>query len=549
MRPALDSSGYWTHGAKAFWPVGFNYWPQSAGVEMWRRWPEREMLADLRAMRALGFNSLRFFLRWQDFEPRPGRYAAKMEARLRRFLGWCDEAGLWAHPTVFVGWMSGGIFWPEWKAARNLYADPFLRRRSLAFVARAARVFRASRRLLAVDLGNEMSCLPDSHEAPPDAVRSWSLEAIAAVRRALPGVAVAVGTEQQRIFAECGFRFGDGVPWDFHSAHGYPVPSWNRAWLPGLRSTETQRRLPFYVKFARAFGPVMMQEFGTIATFGEREQREYVSAVLERGWRAGSNGFLWWCWKDLLAEVHPYTKAGIERTLGFVDDRGRIKPGLAAFRDFARDLPRRGPPPAPRRPLPLLLPREWYFRDSQANPGNYPDEQTRNYAGADSLAEELGREAVIAREWPAGAPVAVVPGACLRDDEIPALLERVRAGGRLLWWSPHPYAWGRRGNELLGAAVVDFLPPSPVEFRAWNRRWRLERWMGEDRAVVALRGARALAKDPQGRALLLEHRLGRGLVWCLLPKCRPEADPALAGERAFAKEMLRRFLRRAGGPG
>ena len=104
-------------------------------------------------------------------------------------------------------------------------------------------------------------------------------------------------------------------------------------------------------------------------------------------------------------------------------------------------------------------------------------------------------------------------------------------------------------RQLLGAAVVDFLPPSPVEFRAWNRRWRLERWMGEDRAVVALRGARALAKDPQGRALLLEHRLGRGLVWCLLPKCRPEADPALAGERAFAKEMLRHFLRRAGGPG
>ena len=80
------------------------------------------------------------FLRWEDFEPRAGRYDRTAFCRLADFLGWCRARGLLAHPSLFVGWMSGGILWPDWKKRRNLFSDPLMRRRSFAFAARAAKV-------------------------------------------------------------------------------------------------------------------------------------------------------------------------------------------------------------------------------------------------------------------------------------------------------------------------------------------------------------------------------------------------------------------------
>ena len=70
----LNTDGYFSLDGKRFVPVGVNYWPGSCGVEMWRRWPEAEIQHDLEVLRSLGLNSIRFFLRWQDFEPDPGEY-------------------------------------------------------------------------------------------------------------------------------------------------------------------------------------------------------------------------------------------------------------------------------------------------------------------------------------------------------------------------------------------------------------------------------------------------------------------------------------------
>ena len=80
--------------------------------------------------------------------------------RLAQFLGWCAERGLYAQPSLFVGWMSGGTFWPEWKAGRNLFADPFMVERSAAFARRAAEVIAPfDGHLLGIDQGNEICCL------------------------------------------------------------------------------------------------------------------------------------------------------------------------------------------------------------------------------------------------------------------------------------------------------------------------------------------------------------------------------------------------------
>jgi endo-1,4-beta-mannosidase len=117
----LTSDGYFSRGAERIVPVGVNYWPSSCGVEMWRRWPAAEIRRDLDLVRALGLNCVRFFLRWEDFEPTPGRYSATAFRRLAELLGWCRARGLLAHPSLFVGWMSGGIFRPRWMRGRNIF--------------------------------------------------------------------------------------------------------------------------------------------------------------------------------------------------------------------------------------------------------------------------------------------------------------------------------------------------------------------------------------------------------------------------------------------
>ncbi len=111
---ALDEQGYFTRHGQRVVPVGVNYWPGSCGVEMWPAWPEREIQRDLNLVTKLGLNCVRFFRRWQDFEPVPRRYDRRMFARLGKLLEWHKARGLLAHPSLFVGWMSGGIFWPKW---------------------------------------------------------------------------------------------------------------------------------------------------------------------------------------------------------------------------------------------------------------------------------------------------------------------------------------------------------------------------------------------------------------------------------------------------
>ena len=67
-------------------PAGVNYWPASCGVEMWPSWPAAEIQHDLDLVSSLGLNSIRFFLRWQDFEPEAGHYDEAMFERLQQFL-------------------------------------------------------------------------------------------------------------------------------------------------------------------------------------------------------------------------------------------------------------------------------------------------------------------------------------------------------------------------------------------------------------------------------------------------------------------------------
>ena len=321
----LNAAGYFERAGARVVPVGVNYWPASCGVEMWKRWPERELQHDLDLLVRLGLNSVRCFLFWPDFEPELGRYEPAMFFRLGQYLGWCRQRGLLVQPTLFVGFMSGGQFWPIGKGQRNLFADPGMVESCVQFARKAAQVMASYHDvLLGIDLGNELICIQDSADAGPQAVEHWCRRVCDAIRSVYPSAMVVSGLDNNQVIADRGWHLGHQPGTDYYSMHGYPVPAWQPVQFDGLTDPLAHGLLPFYVRCARAFGPVLLQEFGTIVTGGPTQQRSYLEGMLERSWQAGANGLLWWCMRDIPARITPYATGCFEGTLGLVDAQDRV---------------------------------------------------------------------------------------------------------------------------------------------------------------------------------------------------------------------------------
>ena len=536
----LAPDGYFRRSGRPIVPVGVNYWPGSCGVEMWRAWPADEIQRDLDLVRSLGLNCVRFFVRWQDFEPASGRYDPRMFTRLRALLDWHRARGLLAHPSLFVGWMSGGIFWPHWHAERNVFSDSILRRRAAALTEAVASICAEfPETVLAIDHGNELCCLPQATAARPAEVAIWCGEISAAVKRVFPSALVVSGNEQTQVNADSGWRFGQQPGCDFYSMHAYPFPGWHTLRFDGMADPLGQSLLPFYTACARGFGPVMVQEFGTLLTSGRRQCDAYLRAVLNGCWAAGANGFLWWCLRDIAACGHPYDQNAFEGLLGLVDRHDRVKPALRYFLDFARRLADQPKPAAAT--IAVLWPDEYYPRDNPANPGNQPEELSRALAIAHFCLTALGHRPRIVRivdlTKDSGLHTLVIAGAKLTAPEVRKLEPWVRAGGRVIWHGLDSLTWGADTIGLIGATPVDFCAPSAGGIKAFGRRWSFSAFSRDVFLQVTANTARVVARDQRGRPMILSHRVGAGVVASCL--AWPEAEFACGGGNSAAR---RRWL-------
>jgi len=516
----LDSDGYFHRGSERVVPIGVNYWPASCGVEMWRAWPEDEIRHDLDLVRDLGLNCVRFFLRWPDFEPEQGRYDEAAFARLDRMMGFFRERGLLAQPSLIVGGMSGGRFWPEWKRDRNVLCDPVMVERAAALGGRAAAVLAPYHPWLAgIDYGNELDGL---EPAEPSQVRHWCQTLARAVRAAYPEALLVSGVSNGPFTSDQGWHHGDDLGTDFLSVHPYPVPYWQGSRFDGLRDPFAQAFLPYSVAAARAFGPVMLQEFGTLITGGRAPQDAYLRAVLPAAWEQGANGFLWWCLRDIGSRATNYVKACMEGTLGLVDAHDRVKPGLEYYLEFARSLPSRPVPPRTAATVALYWPKHYWPKEDPGHTGNEPRALNNRLLMAYHLLSASGRRVVIVRggqPFPAHVRAIVITGAHLDADESAALDTWVAEGGRLLWHGPRWSEWGPDAARLLGARPADFRLQKAAEVELFGARWDFDFWMTPENARLELEpdGAQPVARDAGGFPLVWQHDRGRGRVMFALP--------------------------------
>ncbi len=512
----IGTDGYFMRGGGRLVPIGANYWAGSCGGRMWREWPAEEIQRDLDLLAHHGFNTIRFFLRWQDFEPMPGKYDEQVFGRLSQLLEWCGERGVSAQPVLFVPFAGGAAAGPAWRQGRNYFTDDFMRQRAVEFAFKSARIVaRYESQVLGIDVGHQLCRLPDCQSAVPAMVKSWAHDVIAAIRGGFPKALIVTGNGTEQITRDTGWRLGELAGADYYAMHGSTLPAMHPVAFDGLTDPFGHSLLPLYLEMARSFGPVMLQDLAIEPAGGAKQQDEYLRAVLSACWNAGANGFLWTSLRDIQTDWPGDSTQCATGTLGLLDEAGNIKKGLEFFREFSQSLAEANRPRVSGQYVGLYFPSNYYPRDNPKNADNDPNEVMRSLATANHHLRHAGHEVHIVRgDRPINprTKTIFVTGSNLSNEEAEAMIAWVEAGGKLIWHGPDPMNWGPVYQRLLGAFPVDYRRGGDAVIAWGGGEWKIGQFPRNIRAEVTLSGANVLAIDDSEWPAVLRHSLGKGTV-------------------------------------
>ncbi len=332
---------------------------------MWQRFDAGEIGEDFARIAGLGLDSVRFFLRWDDFAPERDRIDTTMLDRFEKVVTLAANAGLETVPTLFCGHMCGVNWLPAWSLDRarpsgryrtiaggndspfgigNIYAGPLLEAQLLLARAVGERV-RAHPGIRAWDIGHAFSNVREpahakvssgEHSQAPAAeqeVAAWSRRLSEALRET-SGFPTTAGTQGVDLSEDRDIRLGSlCAPFAFASMSGGSV------YDSFARNRLDPDSVPFLATLTAAFSykPVLIDAFGNptcppgkfsaydrfalpheaplptispddsaFATYPcrtEEENAAYCSAVLERLHADGRLGAFWWCWADYADEL------------------------------------------------------------------------------------------------------------------------------------------------------------------------------------------------------------------------------------------------------
>jgi len=363
--------------------LGINYWPSDLAMDWWKRFDEHQVKRDFARIRAAGFDSVRIFLLWEDFQPASNRVSKHALSRLVRVADAAHSHGLDLIPTLFTGHMSGVNWIPRWAIDSDRPPDPassaarfrivadgqvvsgspkswFLDENVACAQARlasaAASALEGHPALWAWDLGNENSncCVPPTRAAAVE----WLDRVSAGIRAADSRVPITLGLHMEDLMEDRRLGPREAAQFcDFLCMHGYPI------YADFAAGPTDARVLPFLGLVTRWLGgcEVLFAEFGVPAspTEGFDADRAQSSAsviplleaenaaaftrsAIEKLREFGFLGALLWCYADYAEALWsrpPLDEAAHERWFGLWSADGSPKRAVDEIQRF-QGLPR-----------------------------------------------------------------------------------------------------------------------------------------------------------------------------------------------------------------
>ncbi len=518
-------NGCFYHRGKPFVPVGFNYWPSNSGTEMWtdEKWDPEKIRSDLKAISSHGFNTLRFFLRWPEFQPKPDLVCEKALKRLVFFIEEARRNNIMLNPGLFVGFMSGGLYVPEWVGGyfergqwyngRNVFTDPDVIDAQLFLVKKIASVFKRYDNLLAYDFGNEINVWQHRYPASVGQLADWQNQIADTLRKEHPGCLIVNGTQMDTVMNDCPWRL-DRQPVDFFSMHAYPVTSWNHVKFNSLTEPEATMVTSFYVEMAKAWKkPVFLQEFGLALPVDGKIAASYIRATAASSMLAGSMGCLMWAWQDFEIENYPYDRNPFEQMLGFVTSDGKVKesgrglldalPALKKYSSWKRSKPEVG-----------ILIADDYFR------GNDTMKYNMSYFYYHYMLTRCHVEHEFCTEFDDSYKCIIIPAPGLRLPRISECEKFLKAGGNIIASGVDWSFWSRGWNKLCGVRPVDMLiHKEQIKFKvgSWSMDLTLDASFNYIPRLESI-GGKILCSDTKSKIpLLVRNKVGKGSITCAVP--------------------------------
>jgi hypothetical protein len=103
--------------------LGLTYWPRRVAHRWWRVFDRSETREELMHIAALGCDTVRFCLRWEDFQPQPQRVGSAAMQALEHALDLAQEAGLRVVAALFPAAIDGSLQIPGWANRTNVVGD------------------------------------------------------------------------------------------------------------------------------------------------------------------------------------------------------------------------------------------------------------------------------------------------------------------------------------------------------------------------------------------------------------------------------------------
>lgn len=367
--------------------LGVNYWPRRKAMSWWRDFDAAEVEDDMALIASLGLDTVRVFLLWDDWQPRPDQVSTRRLAELERVCDLAATFGLGLDVTFFTGHMSGPNWAPAWSLVaaekgamvagapprqvvsggrpvesgyRDPYDDPLMRSAAERLLTEVVTHLRSHPGVKLWNLGNE----PDLFAWPvrDRAGAEWTRDMVAVVKRLDPRRPVTVGLHAASLLQDNGLRVDEVFAHtDLSVMHAYPM------YLSLARGPLDLELVPFCCALTAALSgkPVLAEEWGGCTapqgepsqtwrwrSYGEdREQfmaseealAEHVAQVLPRLVEVGATGSLLWCFADYHESLYaspPLVESRHERHFGIVRSDGSLKPHAEALRSFAAERPR-----------------------------------------------------------------------------------------------------------------------------------------------------------------------------------------------------------------